>query len=160
MIFISLILKTLNGNKNNLKVKDLQKEVVILLAYYHIQLVDNQIEQLFMVDGVSLICVLICGFITSMTMNGLNLTLFMINQDGIMLHLCMLILLHGNTLFSEVQQESLKMVLIELQVLSQIHFTFSMLKVTIGQVNKSNSKLKKELQAINQYYLMKEIHVK
>jgi len=44
MIFISLILKTLNGNKNNLKVKDLQKEVVILLVYYHIQLVDNQIE--------------------------------------------------------------------------------------------------------------------
>jgi hypothetical protein len=44
MIFISLILKTLNGNKNNLKVKDLQREVVILLAYYHIQPVDNQIE--------------------------------------------------------------------------------------------------------------------
>lgn len=160
MIFISLILKTLNGNKNNLKVKDLQREVVILLAYYHTQPVDNQIEQLFMVDGESLICVLICGFITSMTMNGLNLTLFTINQDGIMLHSCMLILLHGNTLFSEVRQESLKMVLIELQVLSQTHFMSSMLKVTTGQVNKSNSKLKKDLKAINQYYLMKEIHVK
>lgn len=160
MIFISLILKILNGNKSNLKVKDLQKEVAIPLAYYLIQLVDNQIEQQFMVDGESLICVLICGFITSMTMNGLNLTLFMINQDGIMLHSCMLILLHGNTLFLVVQQESLKMVLIELQVLSPIHFMSSMLKVTIGQVNKLNLKLKKDLKAINQYYLMKEIHVK